>query len=265
MDGYDAMRCAVWGSVLATVFGGGCAAPDTTTQPSADRATVKLIFAQAPWDKAEELAKTWEAVHPIGLEPGLAKHLEANGFRLGQVRTRLPEPLGGWLARKDNRLTLGPTVHMPPGFRVVAKPPGKAGRRTIMYRDRHGVVGGRDFPNSRAAIAIRCVGVGPGGARLRLAPEVQWRRGAATNWKVRGPHRRAPRLTTHRYSDLAWDVTVAPGTWLLVGCDREQTLSVGGQTMLAEKSGTRYVNLLIVRVGPDLAFPPATQPTRRQR
>ena len=264
MRGHAGVRPGIWIVAALVAVASGCAELDKTKdQSAAGRASVQLVFARVPAEKAADLDGVWDGTEPIAMAAQHRQHLEANGFRLGQVSGAPPAPLSGWLEERDPRLMIGPVVHMPPGFRLVAKPLGESGSRTIMYRDRSGSVGGRDFPNARAVLAIRCLAVAPGSARLRLVPEVQWRRGdppVATPGLLR---RRRFHGQVHRYDDLAWEVTVARGTWLVVGCDPRRTLSVAGQIMLAQRQAQRYVSLLLVQVGPGLAPVARTRPTRR--
>lgn len=252
----------LWAGCVLTALVSGCAGWDRAKpSPAAGNASLCLIFVYVPDEQASELASVWDKMQPPAMAAGLQTHLRANGFRVGVARGAAPPPLGEWIAKSDPRVTANPPIPASPGLRLVAKPPGEPRRCTVMYRDAFGVVSGNDFPNARAVLGIRCLDLDPTHVRLRLVPEVHYRRDARPTQATRRIRPRRARLHINRYDDLSWEVTLPPGAHLLVGCDVTRSLSMAGQILLTERQGKTYVGVLVVRVGTGAAFVPHPKAT----
>jgi hypothetical protein len=253
------VRHACWLALLALLLGcaGGCTAPAHTQGPS----WLECVRAGTAIDPNVVMIETALLELPIG-DPYITRELWQDTDEL-VVGLKLREALG------ENGLRVGQLIGSPPvGFQTLLLSPQcctNPARLTVPSGKAIPQYLGPVLPHSsfevvledgktelegdqvRFGFDVTPTLTGDGRTRLAFTPKVE------TSGNVL-PFRAAPEESswvlrverpTRRYAELGWEVTLAPGQYLVIGC-RPEMLGSLGRCALVQDEGTRPVQRLLV-------------------
>ena len=283
------------------LFFGGCVLEGPTTglwnrmhpfqgPTGSDVIQLDVAILEAPVADATLNQQIWKLADELELAPEMQTLVEKNGFRVGQIGGIAPQELQTLLTSErscvfsrriqirsgsSRSLLLGPAVSQ---CQFVLCEPG--GERPVDLKN------GRYFLSVVPTLTSNSAG-GPLGARtqLRFTPEIQTgdekdSSEASNNLNHKDETRHllglstlhsplsASERSTERYANLAWDITLAPNDYVLIGARYDQPNTLGWHCFVRTDETTPVQRMLVVRttrsapaVESEVAQSPGWKPT----
>jgi hypothetical protein len=253
-----------WGALLAgllAILPVGCAdvpAAHTTvrdglrgfgTPPSADVVQMDVALIERPVGDAYINRDVWATTDEQVVALERRAILEENGFRVGQVIGLTPSELQALLtsprccatprrqflaAGGSAPVKLGPTA---PECRFIIRRPD--GSEQVVLQQ------------AQCALVVVPSLTDDGRVRLHFTPRVE--HGEVLRQMQPAEDRSGWTLEVHRqaesYPDMAWDVTVAPNEYLLIGAWFDQPATLGYQSFVDRQGPAPVQRLLVIRTG----------------
>ncbi len=227
------------------------------TGPDAVQIDVALV--QIPYGDAARYRELWTFLDEQAVALDKKSALEENGFRVGRVGANPPEELLELVSQRRSC----------PDPRRVQMLAGKDERAfdlgPVLHKASLEIIRGEQSMPVELEDALCCLGVTPvaaedGRTRLQIVPKVKQTRGPL-GWLPR-PDRsgwtRQFEPVAEKIADLGWEVTMAPGEYLVIGAREDKPGTLGHQAFVRPDEGVPVKRLLVLRTwreggGPKLA------------
>jgi hypothetical protein len=187
--------------------------------------------------------------------------LEQNGFRIGRAGNTAPEELRELVTQRRHC----------PDPRQIQMPPGKEERVIELGPLREGIsfdIHQGEFPSRVAldaghyALAVKPTLTEDGRTKLHIVPQIRhagrnrlpWKPSAdRSGWTIQFEK------PSDAYPSLAWDVSLAPGEYLVIGAREDRTKTFGYEALVRRDERVPVKRLLVLRCWRPAVDPRATE------
>jgi hypothetical protein len=252
------LHVRAWIVLLALGSLAGCASEDPlrstvwrTPEPAgaasagSDLIQLQVAILEVPVGDGYLNEELWGLANEQQLSPDQRTHLRANGFRVGQVRGITPPGLQALLTSERNnpaphmkQLRAGESCTLDVG-------PAMDSCRFLLRDD--GPASPVQESSAQFAFQIVPTLTDEGNVRLRIQPQIghdngpAHRAGEVPLWMV------LTKRPVRRFENLAWEVTLEPNEYVLIGGRLEPTDSIGCASFVRPEEANAVQRLLVIR------------------
>jgi hypothetical protein len=212
---------------------------------------IEYVLVERPAGDTRINREAWASADEQVLGAETRAVIEENGFRIGLVGGLIPTEIDALmknpkstLGHRQRRLYSGNaaaiTLNGPLAeCRFVPHAPGEKSAEPVT------------FEQAQCVLNITPSLADGGKVRVQFTPEVQHhdKKHLQSPSAPAGGWLNGAQKPAERYPEFAWDVTVSPSEWLLVGTFYDREESLGYQFLTDQPSGKRVQRLLLIRAG----------------
>jgi hypothetical protein len=218
--------------------------------PPPDAFHLDVALVQIPYSDAARYSQLWTFLDEQAVTLEKKGVLEDNGFRIGRVGSTPPEELRELVSQRRN-CPDPRRIQMQPGKddRVLELEPG---RTHVAFQLIQGEQANRiDLENAQCCLGVTPTLTDDGRTRLQIVPKVKHEGKGRMPWLPladRSGWTRQTQQPAEAFNDLGWDVTLAPGEYLVIGARDDRPGTLGHESFVhPDEKPTPVKRLLVLR------------------
>ncbi len=254
-------RCRALMLALTLGLLSGCAGERSSTSTSffrklrpfqpavpADAVQLDVALVQIPTSDSARYRELWAFLDEQAVTLEKKGPLEENGFRVGRVGASPPEELVELVSQRRNC----------PDPRRIQMQPGKedrvlelgAARPHVAFQIVQGEQTNRiDMENAQCCLSVTPTLTDDGRTRLQIVPKIKHEGKGRLPWLPladRSGWTRQTQTPAEAFSDLGWDVVLAPGEYLVIGAREDRPGTLGHESFICPDEKPLPIKRLLV-------------------